>query len=89
METKAKLVSRINAIIKYRKITQKKAGEVLGINQSTVSGLVRGRLSEFSVDCLLGLLNKLDGDIEIVIKPKHTTMPETITVNFAEQIALS
>ncbi len=31
MATKAQLVSQINAIIKQRKLTQKNAGEVLGI----------------------------------------------------------
>lgn len=39
METKAKLVSQINAIIKKRKLTQKQAGEILGITQSRVSDL--------------------------------------------------
>jgi predicted XRE-type DNA-binding protein len=85
METKAKLVSQINAIIKNRKLTQKKAGEILGITQSRVSDLSRGGLSGFSVDRILRLLNKLDRDIEIVIKTKTTKKPATMTVVFADQ----
>jgi predicted XRE-type DNA-binding protein len=85
METKAILVSQINAIIKNRKLTQKKAGEILGITQSRVSDLSRGGLSGFSVDRLLRLLNKLDRDIEIVIKTKTTKKTATTTVIFADQ----
>ena len=85
METKAILVSQINAIIKNRKLTQKKAGEILGITQSRVSDLARGGLSGFSVDRLLRLLNKLDRDIEIVIKTKATKKTATTTVIFADQ----
>lgn len=85
METKAKLVSQINAVIKNRKLTQKKAGEVLGITQSRVSDLARGGLSGFSVDRLLRLLNKLDRDIEIVIKANTTNKPARTTVIFADQ----
>jgi len=85
METKAILVSQINAIIKNRKLTQKKAGEILGITQSRVSDLSRGGLSGFSVDRILRLLNKLDRDIEIVIKTKTTKKPATTTVIFADK----
>ena len=85
METKAKLVSQINAIIKNRKLTQKKAGEILGMTQSRVSDLSRGGLSGFSVDRILRLLNKLDRDIEIVIKTKTTKNPATTTVILADQ----
>lgn len=89
METKAKLVSQINAIIKYRKLTQKKAGEILGITQSRVSDLARGGISGFSMDRLFRLLNKLDKDIEIVIKTKTTKKPASTTVIFADQTSLS
>jgi predicted XRE-type DNA-binding protein len=86
METKAQLVSQINAIIKQRKLTQKKAGELLGITQSRVSDLARGGLSGFSVDRLLRLLNKLDQEVEIVVKRKRSRRPARTTVTFTDQI---
>lgn len=89
METKAQLVSQINAIIKQRKLTQKKAGELLGISQSRVSDLARGGLSGFSVDRLLRLLNKLDQEVEIVVKRKRSRRPATTTVTFVDQISIS
>jgi predicted XRE-type DNA-binding protein len=70
MQAKAKLASSILAIIEKKKWTQEKAAEILGITQPKVSLLSRGQLSGFSMGKLIHLLNKLNQDIEIVIKEK-------------------
>jgi predicted XRE-type DNA-binding protein len=70
---KSQLVQRISEIIKERKLTQAKAGEILGIDQAKVSKLVRGRLSEFSTSTLMEYLTRLDQDIEIVVRPKPSS----------------
>ena len=67
---RAQIMSRIAEIIKERHLTQKEASELLGIPQSKISCLVNGKLSMFSLDHLLVLLNKLDRDVDIIIKPK-------------------
>jgi predicted XRE-type DNA-binding protein len=67
---KAEIASRICDIIEERKLNQRMAAEVLGIDQPKVSALMRGRLDGFSSDRLFRFLNSLDKDIEIVIKPK-------------------
>ncbi len=67
---RAQIMSRISEIIKERGLTQKAASELLGIPQSKVSCLVNGKLSMFSLDHLFELLNALDRDVEIIIKPK-------------------
>ncbi|MCG9890291.1 MAG: helix-turn-helix domain-containing protein [Thermosynechococcaceae cyanobacterium MS004] len=67
---KSQLVQRISEIIKERKLTQAKAGKILGIDQAKVSKLVRGRLSEFSTSTLMEYLTRLDQDVEIVVRPK-------------------
>ncbi|MDX1410910.1 MAG: helix-turn-helix transcriptional regulator [Nitrospirales bacterium] len=87
MQTKAQLVSRINAIIKDRKLTQTKAGEILGIRQSQVSDLSRGGTG-FSIDRLLHFLNKLDREVEIVVKRKRSRRPATTTITFTDQISV-
>jgi len=87
METKAQLVSQINSILRKRKLTQKEAGEILGIAQARVSLLSRGGLSGFSIDRLLRFLNKLDREVEIIIKPKRTKRPATTRITFSEQIS--
>ncbi len=67
---RAQIMFRISEIIKERGLTQKEASKLLGIPQSKVSCLVNGKLSNFSMDHLFELLNALDRDVEIIIKPK-------------------
>lgn len=67
---RAQIMSRISEIIKERRLTQKAAAGLLGIPQSKVSCLMNGKLSMFSLDHLFELLNALDRDVEIIIKPK-------------------
>lgn len=82
---KSQLVQRISEIIKERKLTQTKAGEILGIDQAKVSKLVRGRLSEFSTSTLLEYLTRLDQDIEIVVRPKPSSKEAaSLLVNIAD-----
>ena len=63
-------MSRVSDIIHERGLTQKRASTLLGIPQSKVSCLMNGKLSMFSLDHLFELLNALDRDVEIIIKPK-------------------
>jgi predicted XRE-type DNA-binding protein len=67
---KAQLVSRIDGIIRRRKLTQAKAGELLGLSQPDISRLLRGHFRDFSLERLLRLLMALDRDVEIVIRRK-------------------
>ena len=68
---RAQIMLRIENIIREKGLTQKQAAKVLGIPQSKVSCLMNGKLSMFSLDHLFELLNALDRDVEIIIKPKH------------------
>lgn len=56
--------------IRRRKLTQAKAGRVLGIAQSDVSQLMRGNVTGFSAERLTRLLTLLDLDVDIAIGPK-------------------
>lgn len=67
---KAKIASLIYNIIEERKLTQKEAGAILGINQPKVSALRNGRLDGFSMERLFAFLQALDQDIEIIVHPK-------------------
>ena len=67
---RAQIMSRISEIIKERGLTQKEAAELLGIPQSKVSCLMNGKLGMFSLDYLFEILNALDRNVEIIIKPK-------------------
>lgn len=65
---KAQLMSRIGDLIKQRRLTQRDAALMLGIDQPNVSRLLRGQLSGFSYERLLKFLNVLGCDIEIVVR---------------------
>jgi predicted XRE-type DNA-binding protein len=67
---RAQVMARIAEIIHERGLTQRAAAELLGIPQSKVSCLMNGKLSMFSLDHLFEILNALDRDVEIVIRPK-------------------
>lgn len=67
---RAQIMARVADIIRERGLTQKQAAALLGLPQSKVSCLINGKLSMFSLDHLFELLNALDSDVEIIIKPK-------------------
>ena len=67
---RSQIMARLTEIIKDRGLTQKQVAEVLEIPQSKVSCLMNGKLSMFSLDHLFELLNAMDRDVEIIIKPK-------------------
>lgn len=66
---KAELTRQIAKIIKKRKLTQKQAAEILGIDQPKISALIRGRLHSFSLERLIRYLNVLGQDVRIMISP--------------------
>ena len=67
---RAQIMFRIAEIIKERGLTQQRAAKLLGIPQSKISCLINGKLNMFSLDFLFVILNALDRDVEIIIKPK-------------------
>lgn len=77
---KAHLTLEIYQIIKRRKLTQKKAGEILGIKQPSVSLLMRNRSGSFSVGRLMDFLIALDRDVQITVRPKKRERAEMSVV---------
>src|SRR5688572_15403607 len=65
---KAELVEHIRALITERNLTQAQAGQVLGLDQPKVSGLLRGRVAGYSLDRLFRFLNALGQQVEINIR---------------------
>jgi predicted XRE-type DNA-binding protein len=65
---KAELALRINQILKRKNLKQKEAAKLLGLDQSKISLLNRGRLSAFSIERLVRCLTLLHQDVEIVVR---------------------
>jgi predicted XRE-type DNA-binding protein len=83
---KAELAIQIINIIKKRKLTQKKAAELMGIDQPKISAIKRGQLSSFTIDRLLRLLLALGVDIFIETKP-HTVKTSSPNIYVGRQSA--
>lgn len=75
-KTKAELAMLITDIIKGKGLTQQQAAELMSVDQPKISKIVRGLLSEFSIERLLKFVLALGFDIEI--KPKPHTVKNTL-----------
>lgn len=65
---KAELVTRIDRVIRQRRLKQVEAAQLLGLSQPDISRLLRGNFRDYSVERLLRLLTKLGHDVEITIR---------------------
>lgn len=68
---KAELARKINILLDDLGLKkQVDAAKRLGIDQPKISAIRRGQLNAFSLERLMSYLNKLDQDVEILIKEK-------------------
>ncbi|HRQ04337.1 MAG TPA: helix-turn-helix transcriptional regulator [Nitrosomonas halophila] len=64
---RAELMVRLREIITDRGWTQKEASIILGIGQSRVSDLVRGKWDKFSLDMLVTLVTRTGKHVELAV----------------------
>lgn len=75
---KAEIATHIGRLINRRGLTQTAAAVKLGIAQADVSRILRGQLSGFSLERLLGVVCDLGNNIEIKVKPVRDYEPGRI-----------
>jgi predicted XRE-type DNA-binding protein len=68
---KAKLVYKIDGLMKARGLKQAEAARSFGVRQPDVSKMLRGDFRQFSVERLMRFLVALDQDVQIVVKPRR------------------
>jgi predicted XRE-type DNA-binding protein len=68
---KAKLAMKINERIIQKKYSQKRAAEILEIDQPKISALKNGRLRGFSIERLLHFLDALNYEVSIYVKDRE------------------
>jgi predicted XRE-type DNA-binding protein len=72
---KAELAIAITTIIRERGLTQTAAARELGVHQSRVSAITRGRLDDFSLERLMSFARRLGHDVQISVtlstEPTH------------------
>jgi len=71
MERKARLVSTLNDTITAKGLSQIKAAQIVGLDQPTLSKLLRGRFRSVSIEKLADMLNALGRDGTIVVGALH------------------
>jgi predicted XRE-type DNA-binding protein len=70
LTVKAELAWQILHRIEELGLTQVQAGRRLGISRPDVSKLKNGRVTGYSTDRLIALLNALAADVDIVVRPR-------------------
>jgi predicted XRE-type DNA-binding protein len=65
LQMRADLMADLRKVIKARKLTQAKAAKVLGVSQSRVSDLVRGKWEKFSLEMLITLATRAGIQVQI------------------------
>lgn len=70
---KAQIVAELYRLTQGRKLTQARAGEVMGITQPEVSRLFKGNFREYSIDRLITFLTAFNQDVVISVQPRATT----------------
>jgi predicted XRE-type DNA-binding protein len=58
LQMRADLMADLRKFIKAKRLTQAKAAEVLGVSQSRVSDLIRGKWEKFSLEMLITLATR-------------------------------
>jgi len=58
LQMRADLMAGLRKFIKAKKLTQAKAAEILGVSQSRVSDLTRGKWEKFSLEMLITLATR-------------------------------
>lgn len=64
---RAELMARLRETINERGWTQQEASKILGIGQSRVSDLVRGKWDKFSLDMLVTLVTRTGKHVELAV----------------------
>lgn len=77
---KARLTYKINTILRKKNLSQTEIAQLLGIHQPRVSDLINGKISKFTLDTLVHILNLLDWDVVITTKHKPKSRDHALTL---------
>ncbi len=71
LQAKSELIISIHKVMKQRRLTQKAVADLCGIDQPTISKLLRGKFESITIDRLTQLITRLGSDVEIKVKTKQ------------------
>lgn len=79
-DLKSDLVIQVRRFIEQKGWTQVQAAEAIGLDQPSLSKLLRGRFSGYSVERLLTIVRRLGHDVEVRISVEEHAPEETRVV---------
>ncbi len=68
LNIKYHLMSKIEAYIIDKKLTQDRAASLMGVSRPRISDVVRGKIDKFTIDALVDMLTKAGCHIDIHVK---------------------
>jgi len=66
LQMRADLMADLRKFIKAKRLTQAKAAEILGVSQSRVSDLIRGKWEKFSLEMLITLATRVGMRVTLI-----------------------
>jgi predicted XRE-type DNA-binding protein len=70
MERRANLMQLIQGKLEKGKWTQAEISKMLGITRPRVSDLMRGKVSKFSLEALLGFIERMGDEVHIDVRKR-------------------
>jgi predicted XRE-type DNA-binding protein len=68
LRLRSQLMRRIDAYFQESGMTQAAAAKALGLTQPRLNALLKGRLSQFSLDALVNIASKAGMNVRLVVK---------------------
>ena len=68
LRLRAELMRRIDAFYRQSGMTQAAAAKTLGVTQPRLNALLKGRISEFSLDTLVNIASQAGMNVQLVVK---------------------
>jgi len=75
---RASLMAKVAAVAAQSGLSQAALGKVIDMEQPRVSALLSGKLSLFSAERLVAVLNALGQDVELRVRPSKSKRGETV-----------
>jgi predicted XRE-type DNA-binding protein len=68
LRLRSELMRRIDAYFRHSGMTQAEAAKALGITQPRLNALLKGKISQFSIDALVNIASHAGLNVRLVIK---------------------
>lgn len=81
---KSRLIMQAMDAISASGLTQTRAAEVTGVDQSRISKMMRGKFDSITIDMLFKMLNRLGHQVEVRVSPRESGNAEMVLLSPAD-----